>query len=163
VALLGARAADRFDAEAARGYFKKAIAAAHPRERMHLKRMADASLALAERRADDLKQAVEKLGGEAPSGRQLFALKMMGLIVPPSGASLLVRLRGFATGLGLAIALIAIGTGIVELISLPAGGIGLGGAILLGIIVVVAALGVLALFGRRRQRRAKEARGIPTD
>ena len=61
-AILGARAAERYDAKAAREHFRKAIAAARPQERMQLRRMADASLALAERRPDDLKQAVERLG-----------------------------------------------------------------------------------------------------
>ena len=34
MAILGARAAERFDADAARGYFQRAIAAARPQERM---------------------------------------------------------------------------------------------------------------------------------
>ena len=46
---------------------------------MQLRRMADASLALAERRPDDLKQAVERLGQEPPSNRQLLLLRFMGL------------------------------------------------------------------------------------
>ena len=86
LAILGARASERFDAEAARGYFQRAIAAARPQERMQLRRMADASLALAERRAGDLKTAVERLGQEPPSGRQMFALRAMGLLLPPSSA-----------------------------------------------------------------------------
>ena len=81
-AILGARAADRYDATAARQYFREAIAAARPQERMQLRRMADASLALAERRAGDLKDAVEKLGQEAPGRRQLLALQFMGLVAP---------------------------------------------------------------------------------
>src|SRR5256714_8348088 len=85
-AILGARAADRYDAQAARGYFKQAIAAARPQERMQLRRMADASLALAERRAGDLKEAVERLGQAPPSGRQMLALRAIGLLVPPGPA-----------------------------------------------------------------------------
>ena len=46
--------------------------------------MMKASLALAERRPDELKEAMEKLGQEAPSGRQMFMLRMMGLLVPPA-------------------------------------------------------------------------------
>ena len=61
---------------------------------MQIRRMADASLALAERRAGDLKVAVEQLGQEAPSSRQLFGLRVMGLIAPPKGSSPLLRLRG---------------------------------------------------------------------
>src|ERR671930_1733836 len=71
-ALLGARAAERYDAKAAREHFQKAIAAARPQERMQLRRMAEASLALAERRADDLKAASEKLGVPPISNRQLW-------------------------------------------------------------------------------------------
>ncbi len=56
MAILGARASERFDADAARSYFQRAIAAARPQERMQIRRMADASLALAERRAGDLKE-----------------------------------------------------------------------------------------------------------
>src|SRR5437764_1533390 len=108
-AILGARAAERYDAKRARAHFQKAIAAARPQERMQLRRMAEASLALAERRADDLKEAVEKLGGEAPSGRQLLALRFMGLIAPPSGASMAVRIRGYLLALALIVLLLAVG------------------------------------------------------
>src|SRR5204862_337706 len=69
LAILGARAAERYDAKTARDYFRRAIAAARPQERMQLRRMADASLALAERRPDDLKEAVERLGQAPPSGK----------------------------------------------------------------------------------------------
>src|SRR5256885_15140807 len=88
LAILGARAAERFDAEKARGYFQRAIAAARPQERMQLRRMADASLALAERRAGDLKEAVERLGQAPPSGRQMPALRPIGLLLPPPSAGL---------------------------------------------------------------------------
>src|SRR4051812_14433803 len=85
-AILGARAAERYDAKASRAYFQRAIAAARPQERMQLRRMADASLALAERRVDDLKVATERLGQAPPSNRQLLLLRLMGLISPPPGA-----------------------------------------------------------------------------
>lgn len=153
-AILGARAAERYDAKASRAHFQKAIAAARPQERMQLRRMANASLALAERRPDDLKEAVERLGQAPPSGRQLLALRFMGLVVPPPGSSIWVRLRGWATLLGIVIALLAIGLGVVELVSLPFGGVSVAGGLLLGLLVITAALGALALFGRRRQRRA---------
>src|SRR3977135_3866819 len=86
LAILGARAAERFDAAKERGYFQSAIAAARPQERMQLRRMSDASLALAERRAGDLKDAVERLGQAPPTGRQMLSLRAMGLLVPPVGA-----------------------------------------------------------------------------
>ncbi|HMD57661.1 MAG TPA: hypothetical protein VKG82_09350 [Solirubrobacteraceae bacterium] len=155
LAILGARASERFDADAARGYFQRALAAARPQERMQIRRMADASLALAERRAGDLKDAVERLGQAPPSGRQLFALRAMGLLVPPASAGILARLRGILLILVLIVALLAVGTGIVELVALPFGGIGLAPAVLLGLFVVLATLGVIAAIGRRRRDRAR--------
>src|SRR3989442_9301685 len=159
LAILGARAAERFDAEQARGYFQRAIAAARPQERMQLRRMADASLALAERRAGDLKDAVERLGQAPPSGRQIFALRAMGLLVPPGSAGILARVRGVLLILLLIIALIGIGFGIVELVSLPFGGLGLAPGILLGLFVAVAIVAVVATIGRRRRKRAARAAG----
>jgi hypothetical protein len=157
LAILGARAAERFDADKARSYFQRAIAAARPQERMQLRRMADASLALAERRAGDLKDAVERLGQEPPSGRQMLALRAMGLLIPPASAGILARLRGVVLILILIIVLLAVGLGVVELISLPFGGLGLAPGILLGLFVVVAVLGVTAAIGRRRRDRAAKA------
>jgi hypothetical protein len=157
LAILGARAAERFDAEQARSYFQRAIAASRPQERMQLRRMADASLALAERRAGDLKHAVERLGQTPPSGRQMLALRAMGLLIPPASAGILARLRGIALIVLLIVALLAIGLGIVELVSLPFGGLGLAPAILLGLFVVIAALAIVAALGRRRRDRAAKA------
>jgi hypothetical protein len=155
LAILGARASERFDAEAARGFFQRAIAAARPQERMQIRRMADASLALAERRAGDLKQAVERLGQTPPSGRQMFALRAMGLLIPPASAGLIARVRGIFLIIVLIIVLLAIGLGIVELVSLPFGGLGLAPGILLGLFVVIAALAIVGVIGRRRRDRAK--------
>ena len=160
-AILGARAAERYDAKTSRDYFRRAIAAARPQERMQLRRMADASLALAERRPDDLREAVERLGQAPPSNRQLFLLRLMGLIAPAPGASVLLRIRGALLILAIVVALLAIGLGVVELVSLPFGGVSLLGGIGLGILVVIAILGVLVLFGRRRQAKAVAERGRP--
>jgi hypothetical protein len=157
LAILGARAAERFDAEAARSFFQRAIASARPQERMQLRRMADASLALAERRAGDLKSAVERLGQTPPTGRQMLALRAMGLLIPPGSAGILARVRGIVLIIILIVVLLAIGLGLVELISLPFGGLGLAPGILLGLFVVIAALGIAAAVGRRRRDRAKAA------
>lgn len=157
-AILGARAAERYEAKQARAYFNEALAGAHPQERPALRQMMKASLALAERRPDELKQAVEKLGQAPPSGRQLLLLRVMGLISPPPGSSVLLRARGIVLLLALVIVLVAIGFGLVELVALPFGGVSTGGAILLGVVVVIAVLGVLTLVGRRRQTRATEKR-----
>jgi hypothetical protein len=157
MAILGARASERFDAPAARAYFQRAIAAARPQERMQIRRMADASLALAERRAGDLKSAVERLGQTPPSGRQMFALRAMGLLVPPASAGILARTRGVVLIILLIVLFLALGLGVVELVSLPFGGIGLAPGILLGLFVVIASLGVVAAIGRRRRAQAKSA------
>jgi hypothetical protein len=157
-AILGARAAERYDAKAARAHFQRALAAARPQERLQLRRMADASLALAERRADDLKVAAERLGVEAPSTRQLRGLKFMGLIAPPKSAGILARIRGVILIILLVIAILALGFGIVKLISLPLGGISTDLNIFYGLLLVVIAVGALAYFGRRRQKRAQAER-----
>ena len=157
-AILGARAAERYDAAAARKYFQQAIAAARPQERMALRRMADASLALAERRPDDLKAAVERLGQAPPSNRQLFLLRLMGLLAPPAGAGKLARVRGIAILLAIVLVLLLIGFALAKLVGLAFGGISTPGAVLLGIVIIAIALGVLALVGRRRQKRALAAR-----
>jgi uncharacterized integral membrane protein len=155
LAILGARAAERYDADASREYFRRAIAASRPQERMQLRRMADASLALAERRPDDLKAAVERLGQAPPSGRQLLLLRVMGFLAPPASAPWYMKARGFLLIVLLIVVLLAIGFGIVKLVSLPFGGVSTTLGLILGVVVVLAILGGLALFGRFRQQRAK--------
>lgn len=157
LAILGARASERFDAEQARAYFQRAIAAARPQERMQLRRMADASLALAERRAGDLKEAVERLGHTPPSGRQMFALRAMGLLIPPASAGAMARIRGILLIIALILLLLALGLGIVELIALPFGGLGLAPGVLLGLFVAIAGVTIAAMIGRRRRERASAA------
>jgi hypothetical protein len=157
-AILGARAAERYDAKAARAYFNEALAGSHPQERPALRQMMKASLALAERRPDELKDAMEKLGQEAPSGRQLLLLRVMGLIAPPPGAGILMRVRGIALLLVLVIVLLAVGFGLASLIALPFGGASTGAALLIGLLIVLAVLGVLTLLGRRRQAKQREQR-----
>lgn len=154
-AILGARAAERYDAKAAREHFRTAIAAARPQERLQLRRMAEASLALAERRADDLKAAAEKLGQTPPSNRQLLALRFMGLVAPPSGAGALARIRGILILIGLVVGLLFLGWGAVRLVALPFGGIGAGVSVFWGFLLVCVVLAVLALRGRRKQKKAR--------
>jgi hypothetical protein len=157
-AILGARAAERYDAKTARAYFNEALAGAHPQERPALRQMMKASLALAERRPDELRDAMEKLGQEAPSGRQMFMLRMMGLLIPPASAGMVARIRGIVLIVLIVIALLAIGTGIVQAIGLIFGGIGVGSSVFFGFLLVVAVLGVLVLIGRRRQAKAQANR-----
>jgi hypothetical protein len=153
-AILGARAAERYDAKQARAYFNEALVGAHPRERPMLRQMMKAALAQAERRPDELKEAMEKLGQEPPSSRQLLVLRLMGLVSPPPGASFLLRARGFVILMLIVLLLMAAGFGIVKLVALPFGGVGTAGALLLGVLVVIAVLGALTLWGRQRQKRA---------
>ncbi|MDQ4072598.1 MAG: hypothetical protein M3088_06970 [Actinomycetota bacterium] len=155
--ILGARAAERYDAQAARRFFNEALAACTPQERPYLRQMMKASLAQAERRPDELRDAMEKLGQAPPTGRQMLALRLMGLVSPPPGASLAARARGIAILLGIVVVLLAAGYGLAELGALPFGGIGLLGGLLVGVVIVIAVLGVLVLVGRRRQARQREA------
>jgi hypothetical protein len=155
-AILGARAAERYDVKQARAYFNEALAACNPRERPALRQLMKASLAQAERNPTELKEAMEKLGQEPPSSRQLLMLRLMGLIAPPESAGRLQRIRGFALLLVIVFVLLAIGFGLANLVALPFGGVGTLGAILIGFAIVLVALGVLALVGRRRQGKARD-------
>jgi hypothetical protein len=157
-AILGARAAEKYDAKAARAHFQRAIAAARPQERLQLRRMADASLALAERRADDLKKATERLGVDAPTNRQLRGLKFMGLVAPPKSAGMLARIRGVLIITVLIVAVLAVAFGIVSGIAAIAGGLSLDLRIFYTVLLVLIAVGVLAFFGRRRQKKAQAQR-----
>jgi len=154
-ALLGARAAERMDAKRSREHFRAAIAASRPQERLQLRRMAEASLALAERRAGDLKVAAEKLGQAPPSNRQLLLLRFMGLIAPPPGSNPLLRIRGVLIVLFLIVAVLALGWGLVQLVALPFGGLDPALSIFWGFCLVLVALAVLFFVGRRRQASAR--------
>jgi hypothetical protein len=155
-AILGARAAERMDAKRAREHFRVAIAAARPQERLQLRRMAEASLALAERRAGDLKVAAEKLGQTPPSSRQLLALRVMGVIAPPPSAGIARRIGGILILILAIVVAILLGWAIVKLVALPFGGIGTGVAFFWGFVLLCIVLGGLVFFGRRRQSRARE-------
>jgi len=153
-AILGTRAAERMDAAKSREHFRAAIAAARPQERLQLRRMAEASLALAERRAGDLKVATEKLGGTPPTNRQLLMLRVMSVIAPPKAAGVPRRILGIVLVLLAIILLLVLGWAVVKLIALPFGGIG-NTAWFYGFLLIVVVLGVLAVFGRRRQKTAR--------
>jgi len=79
-------------------------------------------------------------------------------VIPPASAGIVARIRGILLLIALVIVLLAVGFALVELIALPFGGIGTGPAVFFGFLLVVAVIGVLVLFGRRRQARAREAR-----
>src|ERR671910_780536 len=154
-AILGARAAERMDAKRAREHYRAAIAASRPQERLQLRRMAEASLALAERRAGDLKVAAEKLGQTPPTSRQLLALRLMGIIAPPPSAGIPRRIGGILLVILLIVAVLALGWGLVQLVALPFGGIGTGVSFFWGFLLVCVVIGVLIVFGRRRQKAAR--------
>jgi uncharacterized membrane protein len=158
-AILGYRAAERYDAKAARAHFQKALAAARgAQERAGIRKMADASLALAERRADDLKRATERLGVEAPTTRQLRSLRFIGLIAPPASAGVLARIRGILIAVALVIAILAVAFGIVYGIGQIFGGVSVQLSIFWAFVLVAIVVAVLAVFGRRRQKRAQAQR-----
>jgi hypothetical protein len=161
-AILGARAAERYDAKASRAHFQRALAAARPQERIQLRRMADASLALAERRADDLKKATARLGVESPTTRQLRGLQLLGLIAPPASAGTLARIRGITLAILLVVVVLAVAFGIVNLVALPFGGISVQLGVFYCVVLVLIALGGLAYYGRRRQKRAQAKRAEQT-
>src|SRR3954452_5290495 len=157
-AILGARAAERMDAKRTREHFRAAIAAARPQERLQLQQMAKASLALAERRPDDLKAAAIKLGQTPPSNRQLLILRLMSLIAPPSSAGLPRRIGGVLLIIFIVVALLAIGWGSGPLIRLALRGPEPGVSIISifwGLVLVAVVIGVMAFLGRRRQRNAR--------
>jgi hypothetical protein len=154
-AILGARAAERMDAKRTREHFRAAIAAARPQERLQLQQMAKASLALAERRPDDLKAAAIKLGQTPPSNRQLLILRLMGLVAPPASAGLPRRIGGVLLIIFIVIALLALGWGIVQLVALPFGGLNPIISIFWGLVLVAVVIGAMAFFGRRKQRNAR--------
>jgi hypothetical protein len=124
--------------------------------------MADASLALAERRADDLKKATARLGVESPTTRQLRGLQLLGLVAPPASAGALARIRGIVLAILLVILVLAIAFGIVNLVALPFGGISVQLGVFYGFVLVAIAFGVLAYYGRRRQKRARAERAQQT-
>jgi uncharacterized membrane protein len=157
-AILGARAAERYDSKEARAHFQRALAAARPQERLHLRRMADASLALAERRPDDLKRATDRLGVDGPTKRQLRGLWLVGLLLPPASAGLLARARGILLLCVLIVLVFGAAFGIVTGIATAAGGLSLDPRIFYSIILVLIVIGVLIYTGRRRQRKAKAQR-----
>lgn len=158
-AILGARAAQRYEADRAKEHFRRAIAAARPQERMQIRRMADASIALAERRPDALKASLERLGQEAPSSRQLFLLRVMGLIAPPKSAGPVARVRGILLVVLFLLAVFALAFGIVSLVALPFGGLAASLRIFYAFLLIAAVLAGLFVIGRRRQRRAAAASG----
>src|ERR1700749_3882749 len=153
-AILGTRAAERMDAAKAREHFRAAIAASRPQERLQLRRMAEASLALAERRAGDLKVATEKLGGTPPTNRQLLMLRIMGIVAPPQSAGLLRRIGGIVLVILFLILVMVVAFGIVKLIALPFGGLG-ASAWFYAFLLVVVVFAVLFFFGRPRQSAAR--------
>ena len=156
-AILGARAAERYDAKAAREHFRTAIASARPQERLQLRRMAEASLALAERRPDDLRAAALKLGQTPPTNRQLLALRFMGLDRPGRQRAHVPARRRHRCCFAIIIAILLLGFGIVKLIALPFGGLDTGISIFYGFVLVCIVLGVLIFRGRRKQRRCRRS------
>jgi membrane protein implicated in regulation of membrane protease activity len=79
-------------------------------------------------------------------------------VAPPPGSSILLRIRGYLLLLAIIVVALAIGWGLAMLIALPFGGVSSTIAIFWGLLIVAIALGALAFFGRRRQKRAQAER-----
>ena len=86
----------------------------------------------------------------------------MGLIAPPASAGMLMRTRGVVLVILLIVGLLALGFGLIELVSLPFGGISVDLAIFYGFLLVAVVIGGLAYYGRRRQRKATAERAEQT-
>jgi hypothetical protein len=155
--VLGTRAAERMDAKAARAHFQRALISARPQERQQFRRVADHALAIAERRADDVKVSAERLGVEAPTKRQLRGLKFLGLILP-TNAGPLKKLRGGLLIALMVIVVVMIAFGIISGISAVAGGMSLDLRIFWSAMLVLATIVGLVIFARRRQKSAQAKR-----
>lgn len=156
--VLGTRAAERMDAKAARAHFQRALVSARPQERMQFRRVADHALAIAERRADDVKVAAQRLGVEAPTKKQLRGLRLLGLIAPPKSAGILARLRGVAIVLVLIVLILLVAFGIITGGAAVLGGMSLDLRIFWSMVLVLVAGGAAVFIGRRRQKAAQAKR-----
>ncbi len=156
--VLGTRAAERMDAKAARAHFQRALVSARPQERMQFRRVADHALAIAERRADDVKVAAQRLGVEAPTKKQLRGLRLLGLIAPPKSAGILARLRGVAIVLVLIVLILLLAFGIITGGAAVLGGMSLDLRIFWSMVLVLVAAGAAVFIGRRRQKAAQAKR-----
>ena len=96
----------------------------------------------------------------AGAGAGLHDAVAIGLIAPARSAGLLRRIRGIVVGAVLVIAIIALGSGIVELVSLPFGGLSLPPAVLLGVLLDIVALVILTQLGRRKRNAARAKASI---
>ncbi|MGH2916864.1 MAG: hypothetical protein ACRDMX_17955, partial [Solirubrobacteraceae bacterium] len=76
----------------------------------------------------------------------------------PKSAGLVARIRGIVIVVAAIIVILLAGFGIVSLVSLATGGLSLDLRIFWGVILVLLAVVVLTLFGRRRQKRAQAKR-----
>jgi hypothetical protein len=85
-------------------------------------------------------------------------LRLMSLVAPPPGSSILLRARGYLLLLVIIVGALALGWCLAKVIALPFGGVSNTIAIFWGILIVAVALGALAFFGRRRQKRAQAER-----
>src|SRR5215216_3429672 len=88
--------------------------------------------------------------------QERLQLRRMGIIAPPPGSNPLLRIRGVLLVILLIVAVLALGWGLVQLVSLPFGGLDPAISIFWGLLLVLIALGVLFFVGRRRQARARE-------
>ena len=158
-AILGYRAAERYDAKAARAHFQRALAAARGAQERAAHPEDGRRVARARRAPGRRPQARHRAPRrEAPTTRQLRSLRFIGLIAPPASAGVLARIRGILIAVTLVIAILALAFGIVYGIGQIFGGVSVQLSIFWAFVLVAIVIAVLALFGRRRQKRAQAER-----
>ena len=89
---------------------------------------------------------------------QVRSLRFLGLVAPPASAGALARIRGILIAIVLVIAILALGFGIVYGVAQIFGGVSVQLSIFWGFVLVAIVVGVLAFYGRRRQKRAQAER-----
>jgi membrane protein implicated in regulation of membrane protease activity len=85
----------------------------------------------------------------------VFMLRLLGLVAPPKSSGGLARAGGILIAVTLVVAILLLCFGIANLVALPFGGISLDLGIFYGFVLLLVAIAVLAVVGRRRQRRAQ--------
>ena len=83
-------------------------------------------------------------------------LRFMGIVAPPPSAGIPRRIGGILILVLIVVGLLALGFGIIRLVSLIVpGSIGVAVSFFWGFVLVAVVLGVLALVGRRKQKAAR--------
>ena len=147
------------DAKRSREHFRTAIAAARPQERLQLRRMAEASLALpsAAGRPQGRRREARPDAADRPSAAR--APRHGDRRAAPSAGNLR-RILGILILVVAIVLAILLGWAIVKLVALPFGGINTAVAFFWGFMLAAVVLGVLIVTGA--DGRSAHARGSPS-